>query len=134
MLGTMLSAISNTNSTYRRKESILRADTPVYVLGEVREGGLIGKPASGSKNKTFVISHKSEEERTKSLTSTTRWLLGIAIFLFVLAAVFAYFGVKVGPSRSRARRRSRSPLERAAEPFQRGIERRVVLGEAETHD
>ena len=45
MLGTVLSAISNTNSTYRRKESILGADIPVYVLGEVREGGLIGKPA-----------------------------------------------------------------------------------------
>jgi len=102
MLGTMLSAISNTNSTYRRKESILSADIPVYVLGEVLEGGLIGKPASGSKNKTFVISHKSEEERTKSLTSTARWLLVIAVILFVLAAVLVYFGVKVGPQQKSA--------------------------------
>lgn len=81
----------------RYKESILAPDIPVYLLGEVREGGLIGKPASGSKNKTFVISHKSEEERTRSLTSTTRWLMVIGIILLVLAVGLAYFGVKVGP-------------------------------------
>ncbi len=98
MLGTVLSALSNSNATFRRKESILATDIPVYVLGEVQPGGLIGKPASGSKNKSFVISHKSEEERTKSLTSTMRWLLVSAIVLFVLAVVFAYFGVKVGPA------------------------------------
>ena len=97
VIGGVLSALSNTNATFRRKESILAPDIPVYVLGEVQPGGLVGKPASGSKNKTFVISHKSEEERTKSLTSTTRWLLAIAIILLVLAVVFAYFGVKVGP-------------------------------------
>jgi hypothetical protein len=68
----------------------------VYVLGEVQQGGLIGQPASGSKNKTFVISHKSEEERVKSLTSTTRWLLAIGIILLVAAVVLAGFGVKVG--------------------------------------
>jgi predicted anti-sigma-YlaC factor YlaD len=51
---------------------------------------------SGSKNKTFVISHKSEEERTKSLTSKTRWLLAIGIALLALAAVLAGIGVKVG--------------------------------------
>ena len=62
---------------YRARKALLAPDIPVYVLGEVQQGGLIGKPASGSKNKTFVISHKSEEERTKSLTSTTRWLLGV---------------------------------------------------------
>lgn len=97
MVGGIINAVAGNQERYQRKESILAPDIAVYVLGEVREGGLIGKPASGSKNKTFVISHKSEEERTKSLTSTTRWLLGIAIFLFVLAAVFTYFGVKVGP-------------------------------------
>ena len=64
----MLSALSNSNASYTRKESILAPDIPVYVLGEVQQGGLIGKPASGSNNKIFVISHKSEEERTKSLT------------------------------------------------------------------
>ena len=98
VIGGVLSALSSTNASYRRKESILAPDIAVYVLGEVREGGLIGKPASGSKNKTFVISHKSEEERTKSLTSTTRWLLAIGIVLLVLAVVLAGFGIKAGPS------------------------------------
>lgn len=93
LIGGVLSALSNSNATFRRKESILPADIPVYLLGEVQQGGLIGKPASGSKNKTFVISHKSEEERTKSLTSTSRWLLVIAILLFALAIGLAVGGV-----------------------------------------
>jgi len=97
VIGGVLSALSNSNATYRRKESILAPDIAVYVLGEVREGGLIGKPASGSKNKIFVISHKSEEERTKSLTSTTRWLLIVALVLFVTAAGLVIAGIKVGP-------------------------------------
>ncbi|HKS62972.1 MAG TPA: GIDE domain-containing protein, partial [Xanthobacteraceae bacterium] len=96
VIGGVLSALSNSNSSYRRKESILAPDIAIYVLGEVHQGGLIGKPASGSTNKTFVISHKSEEERTKSLTSKTRWLLVIAVALLVLAVVLAGFGVKVG--------------------------------------
>jgi len=97
IIGGVLSALSNSNSTFMRKEMILAPDIPVYVLGEVQQGGLIGKPAKGSKNKTFVISHKSEEERTKSLTSTTRWLLVIAIILLGLAAGLAAWGVKIGP-------------------------------------
>jgi hypothetical protein len=97
VIGGVLSALSNTNSSYRRREYTLAPDIPVYVLAEVREGGLIGKPAGGSKNKTFVISHKSEEERTKSLTKTTRWLMVIGIILLALAVVLAGFGVKVGP-------------------------------------
>src|SRR5256714_2084244 len=81
----VLSALSNTNSTYTRKESILPPDIPVFVLGEVQQGGLIGKPTKDSKNKLFVISHKSKEERTTSLTKTARWLL-IFIVLFLGAA------------------------------------------------
>jgi hypothetical protein len=96
MIGTVLSALSNTNSRYTRKESLLAPDIAVYVLGEVQQGGLIGKPASGSKNKTFVISHKSEEERTKSLTTTMRWLLAIGIVLLMVAAGLAIAGIKVG--------------------------------------
>ena len=96
VIGGVLSALSNSNATYRRKESILAPDIPVYVLGEVHEGGLIGKPVSGSNNNTFVISHKSEEERTRSLTSKTRWLLAIGIALLVLAVVLAGIGIKVG--------------------------------------
>lgn len=93
LIGGVLSALSNSNATFRRKESILPADIPIYVLGEVQQGGLVGKPASGSNNKTFLISHKSEEERTKSLTSTARWLFVIAILLFILAIGLAIGGV-----------------------------------------
>jgi hypothetical protein len=97
MVGGILDAVAGRNDRYQRKESILAPDIPIYVLGEVQAGGLIGKPASGSKNKIFVISHKSEEERTKSLTSTMRWLLIIALVLLVAAAGLVIAGVKVGP-------------------------------------
>jgi hypothetical protein len=97
MVGGILNAVAGRNDRYQRKESILAPDIPIYVLGEVQAGGLIGKPASGSKNKIFVISHKSEEERTKSLTSTMRWLLIIALVLLVAAAGLVIAGVKVGP-------------------------------------
>jgi flagellar basal body-associated protein FliL len=91
IIGGVLSALANTNSTYTRKESILPADIPVFVLGEVREGGLIGKPAKGSKNKIFVISHKSKEERTTSLTKRARWLLiFIVLFLGTAAALLVW--------------------------------------------
>jgi hypothetical protein len=88
------------NERYQRKEFMLAPDISIYVLGEVQAGGLIGKPAKGSKNKTFVISHRSEEERTKSLTSTSRWLLVIGIALLVLAIGLAGYGLKVGPQKS----------------------------------
>jgi hypothetical protein len=100
VIGSMLSTLSNTNASYRRREYALAPDIPVYVLGEVQQGGLIGKPASGSKNKTFVVSHKSEEERTKSLTSTMRWLLIVGVILLVLAVVLAGFGIKAGPQKT----------------------------------
>ena len=96
VVGGILNAVAGRNERYQRKESILAPDIPIYVLGEVQSGGLIGKPASGSKNKTFVISHKSEEERTRSLTSTMRWLLIIALVLFVAAVGLVIAGVKVG--------------------------------------
>ena len=63
----------------------------------MKPGGTIGKPTKGSANKTFVISHKSEEERTKSLTATTRWLLIIALVLLVAAVGLVIAGIKVGP-------------------------------------
>jgi hypothetical protein len=100
IIGGVLSALSNTNSTYTRKESILPADIPVFVLGEVQQDGLIGKPARNSKNKIFVISHKSKEERTTSLTKTARWLLAIAIVLLVVAAGLAALGIKEGPQKT----------------------------------
>jgi hypothetical protein len=96
IIGGVLSALSSTNSTYTRKESILPPDIPVFVLGEVQANGLIGKPAKGSKNKIFVISHKSKEERTTSLTKTARWLL-ISVILFLgAAAVLLIWSVAKG--------------------------------------
>jgi len=91
-----LSFLANSNATFRRKESILAPDIPVFVLGEVQPGGLIGKPAAGSKNKIFVISHKSEEERVKSLTSTARWILAFAILAFAIAAGMLVWSIKEG--------------------------------------
>jgi hypothetical protein len=82
----VLSALASSSSTYTRKETILPADIPVYALGEVREGGLLGKPAKGSHNKIFVISHKSQEERSRDLTKTARWLLAFVILSFAIAA------------------------------------------------
>ena len=100
VIGGILSALSSTNSTYRRKESILAPDIPVFVLGEVQQAGLIGKPAQGSKNKLFVISHKSAEERTKALTSTTRWLLTFAILALAIAAGMLVWSVAEGQKKA----------------------------------
>jgi hypothetical protein len=96
IIGGVLSALSNTNSSYTRKESILEADIPVFVLGEVQQGGLIGKPAPGSKNKIFVISHKSKEERTTSLKKTARWLLIFIVPLLGAAAVLLVWSAVKG--------------------------------------
>jgi hypothetical protein len=95
IIGGVLSALASSNSTYTRKESVLAPDIPVFVLGEVQQGGLIGKPAKGSKNKIFVISHKSKEERTTSLTKKARWLLVfIVLSLGGAAALLAWSVVK----------------------------------------
>jgi len=80
----VLNALGGRNESFRRIEHALAPDIPVYVLAEVRQGGMLGKPAAGSTNKHFVISHKSEEERTKSLKWTRIWLLlGAIIFLAI---------------------------------------------------
>jgi len=100
LVGGVLSALSNSNARYQRKESILPADIPVYVIGEVQPGGLIGKHAKDSKNRLFVISHKSKDERTKSLSSTARWLLVISIVLFAVAAGLLVWGATTGPAKS----------------------------------
>lgn len=65
-------------------ESIIPPDTPGYVLGTVLPGGVVGLAAD--KKNPFVISHKSEEERVKSLGSTKFWLL-VSIVVCAAAAV-----------------------------------------------
>ena len=86
VVGGILSALASSGSSYTRKESILPPDGPVFVLGEVQQGGLIGKPAKGSANRLFVISHKSEQERVKDLGRTAWWLM---IFIVLAAALAA---------------------------------------------
>src|SRR5690242_10155455 len=102
VVGGVLSALANSNSSYRRKESVLAPDIPVFVLGEVREGGLIGKPAKGSHNKIFVISHKSKEQRTTSLSKTARWLLIFIVLCFVAAAGLLAWSVAKGEEKKTA--------------------------------
>src|SRR5436305_4045028 len=102
VIGGVLSALANSNSTYRRKESILAPDIPVFVLGDVQQGGLIGKPGKGSHNKIFVISHKSKEERTTSLTKTARWLLIFVVLSFGLAATLLAWSVAKGEDKKAA--------------------------------
>ncbi len=95
--GVMGVITSIASSGDRHKESILAADSPIYVLGEVKEGGLIGAPAKGSKNKTFVISHKSEEERTKDLGSTAKLAFGLMLAFFAGAIVALVWAWRWGP-------------------------------------
>jgi len=102
MIGGVLSALANSNSTYTRTESILAPDIPVFVLGEVQQGGLVGKPAKGSHNKIFVISHKSKDERTTSLTKTARWLLIFIVLCFVAAAALLAWSVAKGEEKKAA--------------------------------
>ena len=102
VIGGVLSALANSNSTYRRKENILAPDVPVFVLGEVMEGRLIGKPSKGSHNKIFVISHKSKEERTTSLTKTARWLLIFIVLCFAAAAGLLVWSVAKGEEKKAA--------------------------------
>jgi hypothetical protein len=76
----VLSAIGSSGDRY--KESILAVDCPIYVLGEIHQGGLIGAPVKGSHNKTFVISHRSEEERVKDLGWTAKLAFGLMLAFF----------------------------------------------------
>ena len=82
------------SSTLLYTETILPQDIPVYVLGEVQADRSIGKPAAGSNNRVFVVSQKSEEERTGSLRRTMIWLLVGATVLFAIAAVLGYFAAR----------------------------------------
>src|SRR6266508_2061784 len=75
-------------------ETILATNIPIYVLGEVAADHGIGKPAANSKNRVFVVSTKSEEERSKSLGSSMTWILVFAVLCFAAAAALAFFAIK----------------------------------------
>jgi hypothetical protein len=74
------------HSTLITTETILPSDVPIYVLGEVQADRSIGRPATGSKNKVFVVSQKSEEQRDRALASAMVGLLVAATVLAVLGA------------------------------------------------
>lgn len=80
---------------YRYTESILPVDVPVYVLGTVQEDGGIGSPQPDDKEQRFVISHRSEEDLSQSLTKTARWMGIGAIGALIIGVVLAVIGVVV---------------------------------------
>jgi hypothetical protein len=98
VVGGILSALTSSNATFRRKESLLPPDSPVFVLGEVQPGGLVGKPAKGSANTLFVISHKSEQERAKDLGRTAWWLMIFIVPLFAVAVGLFVWAIAKGGS------------------------------------
>jgi hypothetical protein len=76
----------NQHATLITTEIILAPDIPIYVLGEVQADRSVGRPVTGSKNKVFVVSQKSEEQRAKDLGRAMVWLLVIATVLAILGA------------------------------------------------
>ncbi len=65
---------------YRFRESLLPVDRQVYLLGEAGDStGELAIQRPQEKGKKFLVSMKSEEELTRSLGSSVRWLLVGAI-------------------------------------------------------
>ena len=91
----ILASIGSASDRYI--EHILAPNIPIYVLATAHGNRLVGAAPKGSHIKTFVISHKSEAQRTKDLGSTKKWALGIAIVLFVLAIAALYGAWRAGP-------------------------------------
>lgn len=87
VVSTVLSLAGQGSYERRYKESILAPDIPVYVLGTVQQGGVIGSAPHGAKIKEFVITYKSEEERTRSSSRTAVVLLVIGVVLLIGAVV-----------------------------------------------
>ena len=85
-IGSLITSIAGAGGTLGHYyiESIIPPETAGYVLGTVREGGVVG--AARDKKNPFVISYKSEEERTKSLGSSKLWLM-VGIVACALVAV-----------------------------------------------
>jgi hypothetical protein len=95
-IGSLLTSLAGAGGTLGHTyiESILPPDTPGYVLGTVREGGVVGAAPDGTQ--PFIISHKSEEERVKSLGSTKFWLLVGIVGCAVAAVGLSVVAVAVG--------------------------------------
>lgn len=74
---------------YRYTEDILPPDAPVYVLGEVRADGTIGRPSGEGR---FLISHRSEEELGRALARNARLLALVSAGLLLMGLAFAAVG------------------------------------------
>jgi hypothetical protein len=78
----------------RYKESILAPDIPVYVLGTVIAGGAVGAAPKDAVVKDFIITHRSEEARTRSSNITAIVLVVIAVALAAGAVWALWAAVK----------------------------------------
>lgn len=95
LVGTLLNA-SGTTLGHRYTEWIIEAGVPVYLLGSVTAERSVG--ADPAKKNPFVISHKSEEERKKSLSRTRMWLMAGAILCAAAAIGFLVGSIAAGPA------------------------------------
>jgi hypothetical protein len=80
-LGVIVNAMQNVSARRRYTETILAPDITVYVLGQVQADHSVGK--HGSTSNVFVVSSKSKEERSRSLS---HWITGLLWLGIVLAA------------------------------------------------
>jgi hypothetical protein len=79
---------------HRYTEWIIPAGVPVYVLGSVAGKGVGAHP---QKANPFIISHKSEEERERSLGWTRIWLIVGAAACLAAAAGLIWLAIRSGP-------------------------------------
>lgn len=75
-------------------EVVIPAGIPVYVLATALGNGSVGH--SPSQKTPFVISHKSEEERTKDLGSTRTWQMVGMVVCAIVTVIALFFAVKTG--------------------------------------
>jgi E3 Ubiquitin ligase len=111
LVGSVLGAGGGEIGRYYTETSI-PPDVPVFILGTVQADHSIG--AAPSKKTPFVITHKSKEERTKSLASTRMWMLIIAVVCF---AISIGLGVLAGQGlRNKAAKQKATGIERLVPP------------------
>ncbi len=81
---------------YRYVESVLPVDSPVYVLGALREDREIGAPAEEGEPRKFLISYRSEEQLENKFKRDALVLALIAAGLFLFGLIFLAVGIGVG--------------------------------------
>lgn len=69
---------------YRSTEQVLRLDSPVYVLGVVRDDRSIGCAPAGAPDRPFIISYRSEDALSRDWQGSAKWL---RIASFVCAGI-----------------------------------------------